>query len=108
MASAVPWYQVSPGERICAGTGITNWDLQQAAELPSFAQVLEQRLAAELRQHIDRIDSRVDEITQDEIDDPVLAAERNGRFGPFLRQRIEPGSLAAGQYDAQHADAHTV
>ena len=49
--------------------------LQQAAELPALAQVLQQRLAAELRQHIDRINSRVDEVAQHEVDDPVLAAE---------------------------------
>ena len=38
--------------------------LEQAAELPALAQVLQQRLAAELRQHIDRINSRVDEVAQ--------------------------------------------
>ena len=79
---------------------MTNWRLEQAAELPALAQVLEQRLAAELRQDIDRIDARVDEVAQDEIDDPVLAAERDGRLGPFLCERIEPSALAAGQHDA--------
>ncbi len=32
--------------------------LQQSAELPAFAQVLQQRLAAELGQHVDRVDAR--------------------------------------------------
>ena len=79
---------------------------EQAAELPSLAQVLQQRLAAELRQHIDRVDAGVDEITQDEIDDPVFPAERNGRFGPFLGKREEPGALASRQHDSQYAYAH--
>ena len=80
--------------------------LQQAAELPALAQVLQQRLAAELRQHVDRVDSGVDEVAQDEIDDAVLAAKGNGRFGPLLGERIKPRSLAAGQHDAQHPNAH--
>ena len=52
--------------------------------------MLQQRLAAELGQDVDGIDARVDEVAEDEIDDAVLAAERNGRFGPFLGQRIQP------------------
>ena len=85
---------------------MTNCDLEQSAELPSFAQVLEQRLAAELRQHVNRVDSRVDEVAQDEIDDSVFPAERNGGFRPFPRERIKPSALTAGQYDAQRADSH--
>ena len=55
------------------GHGNDELGLQQAAELPAFAQVLQQRLAAELGQDVDRVDSRVDEIAEDEIDDPVLS-----------------------------------
>ncbi len=106
MASAVPWYQVSPARAHLRRHRNHELRLEQAAELPALAEVLQQRLAAELRQHIDRVDARVDEITQDEIDDAILAAKRNGRFGPLLGQRIEPGSLAAGQHDAQHPYAH--
>ena len=76
---------------------------QQSAELPAFAEVLEQGLAAELGQHVDRIDAGVDEIAQHEIDDAVFAAERDGRFGPFPGKRIKPGSLTAGEDDSQHA-----
>ena len=57
---------------------------QDAAVLPAFAQVLEQALASELREYIDGINARVDEVAEDEIDDPVLAAERDGRLGAFL------------------------
>ena len=77
--------------------------LQQAAELPSFAQVLQQRLALELRQHVDGVDARVDEIAEDEVDDAILPAERDGRLGAFLGERIKPGALSAGQHDSQYA-----
>jgi hypothetical protein len=80
--------------------------LQQTPGLPSFGQVLQQRLAAELSQHINRVDSRVEEITQHEIDDPVFTAERHGRFGPFLSERKEAGALASRQHDPQYAYAH--
>ena len=88
------------------GHGDDELSLQQAAELPAFAEVLQQGLAAELGQHIDGIDSRVDEVAQHEVDNPVLAAKRYGRFGPFVGQRRQSGSLAAGEDDAQYAYPH--
>ena len=81
--------------------------LQHAAELPSFAQVLQQRLAAELRQHVDRINAGVNEVAQYEIDDAILPAERDGRLGPFLGQRKKAGTLATRQHDSQNAYAHS-
>ena len=80
--------------------------LEQAAELPALAEMLEKRLAAELGQHINRINSRVDEITQHEVDDPVLASKRDGRFGPLVGKGSQPCSLAAGEDDAQYAYPH--
>ncbi len=79
---------------------------QQAAELPALAHVLQQRLAAELRQHVDRVDSGVDEITEDEIDNAIFAAEGNRRLSAFLGKRVQPGTLPAGQHDAQHSYTH--
>ena len=76
--------------------------LQQSAELPSLAQMLEQRLAAELGEHVDRVDSGIDEIAEDEIDDPIFASEGNRWLGAFPREGKEPGSFATGEYDAQH------
>ena len=77
--------------------------LQQSAELPALAQVLQQRLALELGQHVDRIDAGVDKVAQDEIDDAILAAERDRGFGAFLGQRVQPGTLSSGQHDSQYA-----
>ena len=77
--------------------------LEQAAELPSLAEVLEQRLAAELGEDIDRVDSGIDEIAKDEIDDAIFAAERDGRLGTLAGKRKKTGSLTSGEDDAQHA-----
>jgi hypothetical protein len=62
--------------------------------------MLEQRLAAELSEHIDRVDSGIDEIAENKIDDSVLTSERHRRLGAFPRKWKEPGSLATGEYDA--------
>jgi len=65
--------------------------------------MLEQRLAAELGEHVDRMDSRIDEIAEDEIDDPVFASEGNCRLGAFSREGKEAGSFAAREHDAQYS-----
>ena len=70
---------------------------QNAADLPTFIEVLQQALAAELRQDVNRVNAGVDEVAQDEIDDAVFAAKRNGRLGAILRQRVKPGSLTAAR-----------
>ena len=55
--------------------------------------MLKQRLASELGQNINGIDSGIDEITQNEVNNSVFAAERDCRFCAFFRQRIQPGTL---------------
>ena len=57
--------------------------LQHPTELPSFAQVLQQRLAAELGKHVDGMNSGINQIAENEIDDPVLASEGHRRLGAF-------------------------
>ncbi len=61
--------------------------LKQSAELPAVAQVLKQRLAPELDQNIDRENSGIDEITQDEIDDAIFAAKWHRGLGALPGQR---------------------
>ena len=73
------------------GHGNDELVFQNAADLPTFIEMLQQALAAELRQDVDRVNAGVDEVAQDEIDDPVFAAKRNGRLGAFLRQRDKAG-----------------
>jgi hypothetical protein len=60
-------------------------------------------LAAKLGEHVDRMDSGVDEIAEDKIDDPVLASEGNRGLGAFPREGKEPSSFAAGEDDAQYS-----
>ena len=62
--------------------------------------MLEQRLAAELGEHVDRVDAGVDEIAEHEIDDPVLASEGNCRLGALAREGEKAGSFAAGEDEA--------
>jgi hypothetical protein len=80
--------------------------LEQAAELPALGQVLEQRLALELGEHVDRVDARVDEVAQDEVDDAVLAPERHRRLRPLLGQGKEAGTLPPGQDDPENPQSH--
>jgi hypothetical protein len=76
--------------------------LEQSAELPSLAEVLEQGLTAELGEHVNGVDAGVDEVAEDEIDDPVFAPKGDRRLGTFPREGKEPRSLTTGEHDAQH------
>ena len=80
--------------------------LQQTVRFPAVAQVLQQRLALELDQNIDRVDAGIYQIAEDEIDDPVTAAEGYRRLRSFFRERIKAGSLSAGQYKREHPKLH--
>ena len=59
--------------------------LQKSAELPAFTQMLQQRLAAKLREHINRVNPGIHEIAEHEIDDAVFAAEGNCRLRALAR-----------------------
>src|SRR5271157_1914186 len=107
--------QDSVGRTLVPGFGLGThlrryWDnkvaRQQSTELPYLAQMLKQRLAAELGEHIDRVDSGIDEIAEDEIDDPVRASEGNRWLGAIPSEGKQAGSLATGEHNAQNADAH--
>ena len=80
--------------------------LQQAVRFPAVAQMLQQRLALELDQDIDRVDAGIDEVAENEIDDPVTAAEGYCRLRSFFRERIKAGSFPAGQHKREHPKLH--
>jgi hypothetical protein len=88
MASAVPRYQSSPG---C---------------FPALAQVLQQGLALELNQHVNRIDTRVHQVAEYKVGDPIASPKRNGRFGALLGQRIQTSSFASRQDKRKYAQLH--
>lgn len=75
---------------------------EDAAELPPLLDVLHQGLGLELDQDVD---AGVDEVAQDEVDDPVLAGKGNGRLGPLGREGPQTSPLAARQDDPQHPHA---
>ena len=53
-----------------------------------------ERMGAILREHRHVKDAGVDAIAQYEINDTILAGERDSRFGPFLRQQAQSLALA--------------
>src|SRR5205814_1781158 len=79
---------------------------QDSARLPSLAEVLQQALAAELREDVNRINPRINEIAEDKIDDAVFAPKGHRGLRPFLRQRIEPGTFTSGEDESEHAQSH--
>ncbi len=50
------------------------------AHTPAFAQVVNQRLRPILDENVGRVHPRIEQIRQNEIDDPVAASERHSRF----------------------------
>ena len=68
--------------------------VQDPSELPSVLEMLDKRLRAPLNQHVNRVNSRVYEIGQDEIDNPVLAAKGHRRLGAVAGQRMQPARPA--------------
>ena len=62
-----------------------------------------QRGAVELCQHIDAANAGVQAITDGNIDESVLAADRNSRFGAILGQWKEPGSCSSSHDDGECA-----
>src|ERR1700722_9260665 len=68
--------------------------------------MLQQGLALELDQNINRIDARVNQITEYEIHDPVSTPEGNGRLRPLLGKRVEARALTSGQHKCEHAHLH--
>jgi hypothetical protein len=67
---------------------------------PVLRNVAVQRMRFVLGQHADSQVSGVHQIRQHKIDQPVGAAEGNGRFGTVGRQRVQPLAFPARQDDA--------
>jgi hypothetical protein len=60
-----------------------------------------QRIGFVLDQDRDLPQSGIEAITEGEVDDAVLAPERDGRFGPVLREGIQPLAFAPGKHHRQ-------
>ena len=82
--------------------------IQYSAELPSIFKVLDQRLGAPLNQDVNRVNSRIHQIGEDEIDDPVLPAKRHCRFGALAGQRMQPAAEPSGHYHRKRPHCPTL
>jgi hypothetical protein len=71
-------------------------------EPPGRGDVPVEAVALVLGEHRDLPDVGVHQVGQDEVDEPVVAAEGHGRFGPVLSQGGQPLALTAGQDDAEN------
>jgi len=75
---------------------------------PGPAHVLDQGLGPVLHQQVDGVDLGIDEIAEDEIDDAITSAERNGGLGTVRSQRVEPSALPSGHDHRENTrDAHS-
>ena len=77
-----------------------------AEELPALVDVPVQADGLVLRQHEDLAKVGVDAVREGEVDDPVDAAERDGRLGTVTGQRLQARSPTPGQYDGQYVSIH--
>ena len=75
--------------------------VQQSGHPPGLGHVPVEAVRLVLRQHHDLPKSRIDQVRDREVDQPVLAAEGHRGFGSVLRQRHEALSLAAGEDDSE-------
>ena len=74
--------------------------------VPAEIEVAVEAACLVLREQQELPQSAVEAVGEDEVDDPVGAAERHRGLGTIAGERIEPGPLAAGE-DHGHDVAHS-
>ena len=105
-ASAVPRYHSATRPRAMYGwSSLTPPLLRSRSHGRPEPDVVVERARVVLGQDDDVVDVRVDAVRQREVDDPVLAAERDGRLGALLGQDRQALALAAGK-DHRHRPLH--
>lgn len=72
---------------------------------PHRIDVTDQGVRFELREHMNRGNSRVGQGSEHKIDDPVPEREMQGRFRLLLGQRPKPCPFTAGKDKRQNVDA---
>src|SRR5579863_2357919 len=68
--------------------------------------MLQQALALELDQDVDQVQSGIDQVAEDEINDAIAPAKRYRRLRAFFGQGIEPRPFAARQHECYHPNLH--
>ena len=108
-ASAVPAYQPTLSVRDEVGLQDADAGAEGAVEIPGAptADVVDQRAGAVLGQDEHPVDPRVHAVGQREVDDPVLAAERDGGLGAVIREDGEALAGATGQDDGNDVHRRT-
>ena len=76
--------------------------LREVVEPVGLADVPVERRRIELRQHEDPADAGVQAVADGDVDEPVFAADRHGRLGAAVGERVEPLALPAAQDDRQY------
>ena len=56
----------------------------------------------ELSQHVDAVDPAIEAVADRDVDQSILAGDRDGRLGPELREGEQTGPLAAAEDQAEH------
>ena len=70
-------------------------------ELVGVGDVPVQADGQELRQDVDAVEAAVDAVADRDVDEAVLAGDRDGRLGPELGEGEQPGPLAAAEDQAE-------
>ena len=72
-----------------------------AGQLPRLRNVTVERMGLVLGQHADLVVTRVDQVRQHEVDEPVASSERNGGLCAVRSEREQTLALTAGENDGQ-------
>ena len=76
--------------------------VEHRREAPVARDVLLERRALVLREHLDAREPRVDEVREDDVDDAIATAEGHRRLRAVERERVEALALAAGEDHHEH------
>ena len=74
----------------------------EQVELVGLVNVAVQRCRQKLGQDVDLFDARVEAVADGHVDQAIPAADRHGRLGPQLGQRVEARALTSPQNHSQH------
>ena len=74
---------------------------QERRHPPRARQVVVERVALVLREHLHPVHAGVDEVRENEVDDAVPPAEGNGGLGALAGERLEPGACTTCQNHRQ-------
>ena len=79
--------------------GNTDKKISQACPLPpGFPQMLVQRIGPVLGEDINLLDTGIEQVGENKVDDLVFPAESDTRLGPTQGERAEPFPLTTGQH----------